>query len=114
MGDVQGQGYIGQALGYADVLAVAYGHAMTYRADDPQWEGRDRFLLSHGHYAMVIILAMGIGLFAPPFGLGYYAACTIGRVNPDVAVRRIWPYLGALLFGLLIVAFVPWFSIGLL
>jgi len=66
------------------------------------------------HYAMVIILAMGIGLFAPPFGLGYYAACTIGRVNPDVAVRRIWPYLGALLFGLLIVAFVPWFSIGLL
>jgi tripartite ATP-independent transporter DctM subunit len=66
------------------------------------------------HYAMVIILAMGIGLFAPPFGLGYYAACTIGRVHPDMAVRRIWPYLGALLAGLLIVAFVPWFSIGLL
>ena len=66
------------------------------------------------HYAMVIILAMGIGLFAPPFGLGYYAACTIGRVNPDAAVRRIWPYLGALLVGLIIVAFVPWFSIGLL
>ena len=66
------------------------------------------------HYAMVIILAMGIGLFAPPFGLGYYAACSIGRANPDVALRRIWPYLGALLAGLLIVAFVPWFSIGLL
>lgn len=66
------------------------------------------------HYAMVIILAMGIGLFAPPFGLGYYAACTIGRVHPDKAVKRIWPYLGALLAGLLIVAFVPWFSIGLL
>ncbi len=66
------------------------------------------------HYAMVIILAMGVGLFAPPFGLGYYAACTIGRVHPDVAVRRIWPYLGALLVGLLIIAFVPWFSIGLL
>jgi tripartite ATP-independent transporter DctM subunit len=66
------------------------------------------------HYAMVIILAMGIGLFAPPFGLGYYAACTIGRAHPDVAVRRIWPYLGALLAGLLVVAFVPWFSIGLL
>ena len=66
------------------------------------------------HYAMVIILAMGIGLFAPPFGLGYYAACTIGRAHPDVALRRIWPYLGALLAGLLIVAFVPWISIGLL
>ena len=66
------------------------------------------------HYAMVIILSMGIGLFAPPFGLGYYAACTIGRADPNVAMRRIWPYLGVLLLGLLIVAFVPWFSIGLL
>jgi len=66
------------------------------------------------HYAMVIILSMGVGLFAPPFGLGYYAACTIGRVHPDIAVKRIWPYLGALVVGLLLVAFVPWFSIGLL
>ena len=55
MGEVQGQGYIGQALGYADVLAVAYGHAMNYRPDDPQWEGRDRFLLSHGHYAIALL-----------------------------------------------------------
>ncbi len=62
------------------------------------------------HYAMVVILAMGIGLFAPPFGLGYYAACTIGRVNPDAAMLRIWPYLGVLLIGLLVVAFVPWIS----
>ena len=38
MGEVQGQGYIGQALGYADVLAVAYGHALNYRPDDPHWE----------------------------------------------------------------------------
>ena len=66
------------------------------------------------HYAMVVILAMGIGLFTPPFGLGYYAACTIGRTNPDAAMRCIWPYLGVLLIGLLLVAFVPWFSIGLL
>jgi transketolase len=52
MGEVQGQGYIGQALGMADIMAVAYGHAMTYRPEDPAWEGRDRFLLSHGHYAI--------------------------------------------------------------
>src|SRR5438270_10582711 len=56
------------------------------------------------HYAMVVILAMGIGLFAPPFGVGYYAACAIGRVSPDLAMRRIWPYLGAVLAGLLLVA----------
>jgi transketolase len=58
MGEVQGQGYIGQALGWADVLAVAYGHALNFRADDPSWEGRDRFLLSHGHYAIAFYAAL--------------------------------------------------------
>src|SRR5579862_6860729 len=48
------------------------------------------------HYAMVVILAMGIGLFAPPFGVGFYGACAIGRVNPDDSLWRIWPYIGAL------------------
>jgi tripartite ATP-independent transporter DctM subunit len=65
------------------------------------------------HYAVVVILAMGIGLFAPPFGLGYYAACIIGRVPPETGLRRIWPYLGALTAGLLVVAAVPWLSTGL-
>lgn len=58
MGEVQGQGYIGQALGYADVLAVAYCHALNLRPDDPEWEGRDRFLLSHGHYAIAHYAAL--------------------------------------------------------
>jgi TRAP-type C4-dicarboxylate transport system permease large subunit len=66
------------------------------------------------HYAMVVILAMGVGLFAPPFGVGFYAACAIGRVSPDAAMTRIWPYLGALLLALVIVALVPWISIGFL
>lgn len=58
MGEVQGQGYIGQALGLADMLAVAYGHALSYRPEDPEWEGRDRFLLSHGHYAIAHYAAL--------------------------------------------------------
>lgn len=58
MGKVQGQGYIAQALDIADVLAVAYFHAMTYRADDPAWEGRDRFYLSIGHYAIALYAAL--------------------------------------------------------
>ncbi len=66
------------------------------------------------HYAMVVVLAMGVGLFAPPFGVGYYAACAIGRVSPDAAMRRIWPYMGALIAGLILVAAVPWFSTGFL
>ena len=58
MGEVQGQGYIGQALGMADILAVAYGHAMNFQPKDPHWEGRDRFLLSHGHYAIAHYAAL--------------------------------------------------------
>jgi transketolase len=54
MGEVQGQGYIAQALGIADVLAVSYFHALNYRPEDPYWEDRDRFLLSIGHYAIAL------------------------------------------------------------
>jgi tripartite ATP-independent transporter DctM subunit len=66
------------------------------------------------HYAMVVILAMGIGLFAPPLGVGYYAACAIGQVSPDAGMKRIWPYLGALIVGLVAVAAIPWLSTGFL
>jgi tripartite ATP-independent transporter DctM subunit len=66
------------------------------------------------HYAMIIILAMGIGLFAPPFGVGYYAACAIGRVDPAEGIGPIWGYLLALLVGLIVVAIFPWISIGFL
>ena len=66
------------------------------------------------HYAMVVILAMGIGLFAPPFGIGFFSACAIGRTNPNDSLWRIWPYIGALIVSLLIVAAIPWLSIGFL
>ena len=66
------------------------------------------------HYAMVVVFAMGLGLFAPPVGVGFYAACAIGKVDADQALGRIWPYLGALLLALLVIAFVPWVSIGFL
>ena len=58
MGEVQGQGYIAQALGVADVLAVAYFRALRYRPGEPEWEERDRFLLSIGHYAIALYAAL--------------------------------------------------------
>ncbi len=58
MGAVQGQGYIAQALGVADVLAVSYFDALNYRSHEPEWEGRDRFLLSIGHYAIALYAAL--------------------------------------------------------
>lgn len=66
MGEVQGQGYVGQALGYADVLAVAYCHAMKFDPDNPEWAERDWFLLSHGHYAIAHYAAlMEAGILDP-------------------------------------------------
>ncbi|WP_162283920.1 transketolase [Acinetobacter baumannii] len=58
MGQVQGQGYVGQALGAADLLAVSYFHAMKYQPGNPEWEGRDRFYLSIGHYAIALYAAL--------------------------------------------------------
>lgn len=66
------------------------------------------------HYAIVVILAMGIGLFAPPLGVGYYGACAISKVNPDDGLKYIWGYMLALLIGLVIVASIPWISVGFL
>src|SRR4051812_42291115 len=66
------------------------------------------------HYAMVVVLAMGIGLFAPPFGVGYYAACAISRIHPDQGMKPIIGYMLALLIGTIIVAAIPWISIGFL
>ncbi|CAN5330530.1 TRAP transporter large permease subunit [soil metagenome] len=66
------------------------------------------------HYAMVVIFAMGIGLFAPPFGVGYYGACAVSKVDPDEGVKHIWGYMAALMVGLILVAAIPWISIGFL
>lgn len=74
MGEVQGQGYIGQALGIADVLAVTYFHALSYRAADPDWEGRDRFLLSNGHFAIAHYAALLEAGIIPADELATYGA----------------------------------------
>ncbi|MBY0613101.1 MAG: TRAP transporter large permease subunit [Beijerinckiaceae bacterium] len=66
------------------------------------------------HYAMVVILAMGMGLFAPPFGVGYYCATAISGISPDEGMKPIVGYMLALLLGLILVAAVPWISIGFL
>ena len=66
------------------------------------------------HYAMTAIFAMGLGLFTPPFGVGFYAACAIGKVAPSEAIGRVWPHLGALFVALIVIAAIPWISTGFL
>ncbi len=66
------------------------------------------------HYAMVVILSMGLGLFAPPFGIGFYISCAIGKVQPEEVMGRVWPYLGTLFLAIILIAAVPWISVGFL
>lgn len=64
------------------------------------------------HYAMIAVLSMGIGLFAPPVGIGYFLACAIGKADSDESAKRILPYLASLLVALIIIAAFPWLSTG--
>ena len=86
---------------FAAAFGGLYGH----------WPSRRETMIST---IMVVIFAMGIGLFAPPFGVGYYGACAISRVDPSKGIRAIGGYIVALFVGLVIVAAIPWISIGFL
>lgn len=59
------------------------------------------------HYSMVIVCAMNIGLMMPPIGVGFYVACRIGDAKPDDVMTAIWPYIAALLVGLIVIALFP-------
>jgi tripartite ATP-independent transporter DctM subunit len=62
------------------------------------------------HYSMVVVTAMNIGLMLPPIGVGFYVACRIGDAPPDEVMGAIWPYIAALVVGLVVIAAVPWIS----
>jgi len=72
------------------------------------------FGVNEVHYAIVVVLSMGIGLFSPPLGVGYYAACAIGKTEADAAMRRVVPYLAAVLVATIVIAAFPWLSLGFL
>lgn len=59
------------------------------------------------HYAVVTVFAMGIGLFTPPFGVGYFIACAVSNVDPKEGMRPFMVYLAALLVGLVVIAALP-------
>jgi tripartite ATP-independent transporter DctM subunit len=69
--------------------------------------------LSELHYALVLIIAMGIGGFMPLAGVGFYVCCAIMRCDIEQASRAMLPYLIVVLAGLIVVAFVPWFALAL-
>ena len=74
MGEAQGQGYVGQALGAADMFAAIYANRLRYRPDDPHWDERDRFLLSTGHYAIGLYAALAEAGIVPIAELQTYGS----------------------------------------
>ena len=74
MGQEQGQGYVGQALGAADMFAAVYANRLRYRAGDPEWAERDRFLLSTGHYAIGLYAALAEAGIVPVEELRTYGS----------------------------------------
>jgi tripartite ATP-independent transporter DctM subunit len=70
-----------------------------------------RFGLDPLHYGILVVAALGLGLFIPPFGVGFFIACALGRTSVEGAARAYVPYVVALLFGLLLIAFVPWITL---
>ena len=70
--------------------------------------------ISEVHYAIVTVFCMGIGLFTPPFGVGYFIACAISNVDPREGVRPLMIYLLALLAGIVVVAMCPFMTTVLL
>jgi transketolase len=74
MGEEQGQGYVGQALGAADMFAAVYANRLRYDPTDEHWEGRDRFLLSTGHYAIGLYAALAEAGIVPVEELATYGS----------------------------------------
>jgi tripartite ATP-independent transporter DctM subunit len=70
-----------------------------------------RFGIDPLHYGVLVVAALGLGLFIPPFGVGFFIACALGRTTVETAARAYLPYLLCLLAGLLLVAFVPWLTL---
>jgi C4-dicarboxylate transporter DctM subunit len=65
------------------------------------------------HYSIVIITAVGIGLFLPPVGVGLFIACGVGNISVDRATRTMLPYIAVLCAGLAVLIAIPWFSLVL-
>ena len=69
--------------------------------------------VSQLHYGIVLLIAMGIGAFAPPVGVGFYFACAVLETKIEASSREMIPYICVLFLGLVLVAMVPWFTLSL-
>ena len=73
-----GASHIGSAFSIVDVLAVLYGDVLNFRSDEPDWEARDRFILSKGHAAAALYTTLAeVGYFSEELLASYSHAGSI-------------------------------------
>lgn len=74
MASGRGQGYLGQGLGIADLMAALYFHEMKYDPQNPKDPARDRFVMSTGHYSIALWAALVEAGTLPKSELNTYGA----------------------------------------
>ncbi len=63
------------------------------------------------HYSVVVVAAIGLGLFLPPVGIGLYVAATFANLRVDQTIRAMTPYVLVLFVGILILIAIPWLTL---
>lgn len=90
---LSGGGHAGGSLSAADILACLYGGVLTYDPQNPEWELRDRLILSKGHSGLGLYAALAVSGYFPTadldtFGMadGYLMNHPDAHVIPGVEV----------------------------
>jgi tripartite ATP-independent transporter DctM subunit len=72
-----------------------------------------QFGMSTEQFGIVMLINCALGLNTPPVGTTQFVGCTIGEVSVGTVMRTIWPFYGALIAALMLVTYVPAFSMAL-
>ena len=103
--------YYNQKTGQLTALFYKGDRSMRESGFDPS-NRFGPFSIDIIHYSMIMILAMGVGIFIPPIGIGFYVSCSVSESRLEATSKAMLPYFAVLIAGVLVVAFVPWFTLA--
>lgn len=62
------------------------------------------------HFGIMMIMNLGIGNITPPVGSALFSGCSVAGIDMEDMIKPILPFYGAIFAALMLVAYVPWFS----
>lgn len=65
------------------------------------------------HFGMLMVVNLALGMITPPFGVNLFAACTVAKISLDRIVKDLIPFIGVILFCLLLITYIPEISLAL-